>query len=56
MELEQIIPAIFLLAILILIIPEFLRSNTKSKLFLKNIFIWSIIVSFVVIVSYLIYK
>ena len=56
MKFEQIVPAIFLLAILILVIPEFLRSNAKLKLFLKNTFIWSIIVSIVVIVSYLIYR
>jgi len=55
MGLEQIIPAVFLLAVLILVIPEFLRSNSKSKQFIKNLFIWSIIVVSVVIVSYLIF-
>jgi hypothetical protein len=54
MGLEQIIPAIFLIAVLILILPGFLNSNSKSKQFNKNLFIWSIIVVLVVIVSYLI--
>ena len=52
MGLEQIVPAIFLIAVLVLIIPGFMRSNSKSKQFTKNLFIWSIIVVSVVIVSY----
>ncbi|MFL2851483.1 MAG: hypothetical protein ACJZ76_00570 [Candidatus Pelagibacter sp.] len=56
MELSQIIPTIFLLAVLILILPGFLRTNSKSKQFLKNLSIWSIIVVSVVIISYLILK
>ena len=55
MNLDQIIPAIFLIAVLILILPGFLSSNSKLKQFIKNLFIWSIIVVTVVIVSYLIF-
>jgi hypothetical protein len=56
MGLQQIIPAFFLIAILILVLPSFLRSNSKSKQFLKNLFIWSIIVVSVVVASSLIFK
>ena len=56
MGLEQIIPVIFIIAVLILVLPEFLRTNSKLKQFNKNLFIWSIIVVTVVIVSYLIFK
>ncbi len=56
MGFEQIVPAIFLIAVLILVVPGFLRSNSKSKIFFENLFIWSIIVCSVVIVSYLILK
>ena len=56
MGLEQIIPAIFLIAILILILPGFLSSNRKLKQLINNLFIWSVIVVTVVIVSYLILK
>ena len=52
MGLEQIIPTVFLIAVLILVFPGFYRSNSKSKQFIKNLFIWSIIVVSVVIVSY----
>ena len=56
MALEQIVPAIFLVAILILVLPGFLSSNLKAKLFIKNFFIWSIIIATVVVVSYSIFK
>jgi ABC-type multidrug transport system permease subunit len=54
MGLEQIIPAIFLIAVLVLVLPSFLRSNIKSKQFLKNLFIWSVIIVSIVIITYLI--
>jgi len=55
MRLEQIMPAIFLILVLILIVPEFINSNSKSKQLIKNLFIWSIIVVSIVIVSYSIF-
>jgi len=55
MGLEQIVPAFFLIAVLVLILPGFLKKNLKSKQFTKNLFIWSIIVVLIVIISYLIY-
>jgi len=54
MVLDQIIPAIFLITVLILVLPGFIETNSKLKLFFKNFLIWSIIVSFIVIVTYLI--
>ncbi len=56
MNLDQIIPAIFLIAVLFLIVPEFLRLNSESKKFIKNLSIWSIIIASIVIISYLIFK
>ena len=54
MELEQIIPAIFLIAVLILVLPTFLRTNSKLKQFLTNLSIWAIIVIVVMVVLYFI--
>ena len=54
MGLEQIIPAVYLIAVLILVFPGFYRSNSKSKQFTKNLFIWSIIVASIMVVTYLI--
>ena len=56
MGLEEIVPIISLVAILILVLPEFLRSNSKLKQFLTNLSIWAIIVLVVMIVSYFILK
>ncbi len=56
MVLEQIVPAIFLIAVLILVLPGFLKLNSQSKQFTKNLFIWCIIVVSIVIFSYLIFK
>ena len=50
MGLEEIVPAIFLIAVLILVLPEFLRSNSKSKIFFKNSLIWIVIIATVLMV------
>ena len=55
MNLDQIIPAIFLIAVLILVLPGFLNSNSKLKQFIKNLFFWSIIVVSIMLVTYLIF-
>ena len=56
MGFEEIIPSISLIAVLILVLPAFLKSNSKLKQFLTNLSIWAIIVLAVMIVSYLILK
>lgn len=54
MNIEQIIPAIFLITVLILVLPAFLKTNSKLKQFLTNLSIWAIIVIVVMIVLYFI--
>ena len=56
MGLEQIIPALFLIAVLILVLPGFISSNSNLKQFIKNLLNWSIIVVSVIIISYFILK
>ena len=55
METEQIMSAIFLIAVLILILPAFLSTNNKIKQFLKNLSIWAIIVVVIIVIINLIY-
>ena len=55
MNLEQIVPTIALILVLILVLPSFLSSNSNFKIFLKNISIWTIIVLVVMITLYFIY-
>ena len=56
MNWDQISPVISLIGVLILVLPAFLRSNSKLKQFLTNLSIWAIIVLAVMVVSYLILK
>ena len=53
---DQIIPAISLIAVLILVLPAFLRTNSKLKQFIKNLSIWAIIVIIVMVFLNLIFK
>ena len=54
MNWEQIIPAVSLITVLILVLPAFLKTNSKLKQFLTNLSIWAIIVIVVMIVLYFI--
>ena len=56
MGLQEIVPAISLIAVLILVLPAFLKSNSKLKQFLTNLSIWVVIVLVVMIVSYFVIK
>ena len=54
METDQIMSAIFLIAVMALILPSFLSTNNKLKLFLKNLSVWTIITVIIIVVIYLI--
>ena len=56
MGLEQIVPAIALIAVLILVLPNFIRSNSEKKQLFKNLSIWFIIIILIVLISFLILK
>ena len=55
METEQIMSAIFLIAVLILILPSFLSTNNKIKQFLRNLSIWAVIILIIIEIINLIY-
>ena len=54
METDQIMSAIFLIAVLALVLPGFLSTNNKLKQFLNNLSIWTIIVLIIVVIINLI--
>ena len=54
MNLENLMSAIFLIAVLILVLPGFLETNSKLNRLLKNLSIWSIVILLITVVSYLI--
>ena len=55
MGLEEIIPSIALILVLVLILPGFIKSKLKNKVFIKNLSIWGIIILFLMIILYFIY-
>ena len=52
MNLENLMSVIFLIAILILVLPSFLETNSKLNRLLKNLSIWSIIILIITVASY----
>ena len=54
MDTSQIMSAIFLVAVLILILPNFLSTNNKLKEFLRNLSIWAIITLVIIVIMYFI--
>ncbi len=54
MGLEEIIPSIALILILVLILPNFINSNLKKKVFFRNLSIWGVIIIVLVILLYFI--
>ena len=55
MGIEEIIPAITLILVLILVLPGFAKSNLKKIVFFKNLGIWGIIVLVLMIFLYFIF-
>ena len=52
MQTDQIMSAIFLIAILTLILPSFLSANNKLNEFLRNLSIWAIITLVIIVIIY----
>ena len=52
METDQIMSAIFLIAVLILILPGFLSTNSRMKQFFSNLSIWTIIVLTIILLLF----
>ena len=45
--LDQIIPFVYMVGILLLVLPAFLQSNSKLKQFLTNLTIWIVMAVFI---------
>jgi hypothetical protein len=52
--LDQIIPFVYMVGILLLVLPAFLQSNSKLKQFLTNLTIWIVIILIILTVIYFI--
>ena len=49
---DKVIPVLYMIGVLILVLPTFLQSNSKSKVFFKNLSIWTIIVLIILTIAY----
>jgi uncharacterized membrane protein YkvI len=54
MQTDQMMSVIFLIAVLTLILPNFLSTNNKLKEFFKNLSIWAIITLVIIVIIYFI--
>jgi len=51
---DQILPFVYMLGILLLVLPAFLQSNSKLKQFLTNLTIWIVIILTILTIIYFI--
>ena len=51
--LDQILPVIYMIGVLLLVLPAFLQSNSKLKQILINLTIWVIIIITILTIIYL---
>ncbi len=54
MEISQIMSAIFLVAVLAMVLPGFISTNYRFKQFMRNFSIWTVIVLIIIVIIYLI--
>ena len=50
---DQLLPVVYMIGVLLLILPAFLQSNSKIKKFLTNLTIWIIIVLMILTITYI---
>ena len=51
--LDQILPFVYMVGILLLVLPAFLQSNSKLKQFLTNLTIWIVIILIILTITYI---
>ena len=50
---DQLLPVVYMIGVLLLILPTFLQSNSKLKQFLTNLTIWIVIVLMILTIIYI---
>ena len=50
---DQLLPVVYMIGVLLLILPAFLQLNSKLKQFLTNLTIWIIIVLMILTIIYI---
>ena len=50
---DQLLPVVYMMGVLLLVLPAFLQSNSILKKFLTNLIIWIIIVLIILTIIYI---
>ena len=50
---DQLLPVVYMIGVLLLVLPAFLQSNSKLKQFLTNFTIWIIVVLIILTIIYI---
>ena len=50
---DQLLPVVYMIGVLLLVLPAFLQSNSKLKQFLTNLTIWIIVVLIILTIIYI---
>ena len=50
---DQLMPVVYMIGVLLLVLPAFLQSNSKLKQLLTNLTIWIIVVLIILTVIYI---
>ena len=50
---DQLLPVIYMIGVLLLVLPAFLQSNSKLKQFLTNLTVWIVVVPIILTIMYI---
>ena len=50
---DQLLPVVYMIGVLLLVLPAFLQSNSKLKQFLTNLTVWIVIVLIILTIVYI---
>ena len=50
---DKLLSVVFMVGVLLLVLPGFLKSNSQLKQFLKNLSIWIIVILTILLIIYL---
>ena len=50
---DQLMPVVYMIGVLLLVLPSFLQSNSKLKQLLTNLTIWIIVVLIILTIIYI---
>ena len=53
---DQLLPFVYMVGVILLVLPAFLQSNSKLKQFLTNLTIWIVIILIILTIIYFIKK